>query len=75
MSQKIVLFGGTNRDENKAADTALSSLESVDIEFVPTGKILEPHVHLPFIETASGRRYYGLPSIERFVKEERERTQ
>ena len=74
MAVKLLLFGSSDRAVNREADALLSKLRKIEVEFVPVGRLLENKVLMPFVETASGERYYGLDSISAFVEQELQRN-
>lgn len=69
MCKKIVLFEGTDTNNNNKAERTLDRLKGLEIETVTDYGLLENRVKMPFIETDEGHRYYGVESIESFVEQ------
>lgn len=67
---QIVLFSGLDDTENERLAELLSPLISkgVRVSAVAESQILAGAMTLPFIETDDGDRYFGVSSIERFIK-------
>ena len=65
---KIILFSAADPSDTTAAYEALETLPDVTVEVVRETKVLQGSVILPFIETVDGARYFGTPSIRKFVQ-------
>jgi hypothetical protein len=71
MEQTIVLFSAPDPQDDARVIELLQELSHVDVQTRTETKLLEGRVILPFIETETGDRYFGIDSIERFVERER----
>ena len=68
MCKRVTVFKGLKNSDNEAAISALRKLKDVEIEYINDCGILEDIFHLPFIETDEGDRFFGVNSINKFVK-------
>ena len=69
MARHVEVFWGPKRESLDTAVRILGRLSGVVLEPVYVAGFLQDKVQLPFIEVDRGARYYGLPSIIKYVEE------
>ena len=68
MSKLIFIGLGRNIEDNKSAFDEVTKLGNVSVVSSGDTILLDEYINLPFIETENKQRYYGLDSIQKYVK-------
>ncbi|HKP90023.1 MAG TPA: hypothetical protein VJT75_08620 [Thermoleophilaceae bacterium] len=69
MNERLRIYTSGDPDEVAQLEVAVGRAVGVAVEVVPEARLLVGRVQLPFIETPSGRRHFGMPAVEQVLAE------
>ncbi len=68
---RVELVGVVGDERTERAQERLASVASIEQEFCPCPPSLGERVHVPFVRDETGRGYFGLAAIDKFVERQR----
>ncbi len=68
---RVVIVGIAGDERTDRMREQLASVEGLSSEYEPCPRSLGEVVQLPFVREETGRSYFGVPAIERFLARQR----